>query len=196
MLLRTHSIHPFYNYCSVELPEHLSPTEDFDTSLLLANKQLLSQASDILYTLNTFTFTTPEPALWFLKRIGPTNLSKLRTANFILDTGESNQAFGVPREKLWRNLFEWLKPRHRLEHLAVSFRKWHHTSEERERVIKVLLSYRGVERVTVRRGGCISKPWVDILERVIMGREGERFMEVEEFNWSKLPGRGALVFRQ
>ena len=182
VLRRSDSIIPYYNYCSVELPEHMAVNENVDTSVLQVNKQIYEEASHVLYTENTFVFEAPEVALWWLKRIGP-SVARIRTAGFVLDSGEVSQAFGAVKEQLWRILFAWLKPRHHIQHFIISFRKWHQNHElrrERERVMLILLEYRGIEHVTIKRSNYIDKTGADFIERCMMLKEGETFQELED----------------
>ena len=199
LLRQPNSIIPNYNYCSIEVSEGLALNDNVDAPLLLVNKQLHAEASHVLYTENTFSFHDPHIALWFLKRIGPTNVARIRAAIFLLDTGEVNNAFGVPKEKLWRNLFAWLKSRHQLQSFVISFRNWqfdHEVTKERDQVMQVLFGYRGLKHVTVKKSEYLGRVWAERLERAMKMKEGERERELEE----AIPGKRAMkpgfVFRQ
>lgn len=193
-----YNISPTYNTGSVQVPEHLSQhNQNVDTSLLLVNKQLYTEASRILYAENTFSFTNPAIALWYLQRIGP-NLANLRSANFALDSGEANEAFGVRKEKLWLILFTWLKPRHRLQNLIISFRNWHHLRgyiEERNRVTLLLSKYRGLEKVSIKSSEVFSRDNADWLEKTMLQKEGETWPLLEEWNEDYERGRPAYRLR-
>ena len=200
LLRHPNSITPNYNYCSIEVSEDLALNDNIDASLLLVNKQLHAEASHILYTQNTFSFHSAEVAFWFLKRIGPINVARIRAVIFLLDTGEVNNAFRVPKERLWRNVFTWLKPRHHLQSFVISFRDWHHDHEaarERNEVIGVLFGYRGLQHVSVKKSEYFNKLWAGRLEMSMKMKEEERDREMGD---AGLPGKKSvkpeLVFRQ
>jgi hypothetical protein len=189
-------ISPTYNAGSVQVPERLTQdNQNIDTSLLLVNKQLYTEASRILYTENTFSFTNPAVALWFLQRIGP-NLANLRSANFALDSGEANEAFGVRKEKIWLILFTWLKPRHKLQNLVISFRNWRNIRDhivERDCVTLLLSSYRGLEQVIIKSLECSGRYDADCLKRAMLMKEGETWPGLEKMN--RDCGRGRSTYR-
>lgn len=193
-----YNISPAYNAGSVQVSEHLTQhNQNVDTSLLLVNKQLYTEASRILYAENTFSFSNPAIALWFLQRIGR-NLANLRSANFALDSGEANEAFGVRKERLWLILFTWLKPKHKLQNLVISFRNWRNVRDrivERDRVTLVLFNYRGLETVVIKSSEYFNRNNAVSLEKAMLMKEGDTWPQLERLNNECGRGRPAYRFR-
>ncbi|KAI9872603.1 MAG: hypothetical protein M1830_001425 [Pleopsidium flavum] len=122
-LVKGDMIQPYYNNGSIETVEADVQKQNYETSLLSVSKQINLEAANVLYGHNTFDFTQPRLALWFFRHIGDANLSKLRSVKFMLGSGDTHRS-EVMEERLWQELFAWLKPRHRFQELQVSFQHW------------------------------------------------------------------------
>ncbi len=116
-------IKPYYNHGSIETVEAEVQEQNHETSLLSVSKQINLEAADVLYGHNLFYFTQPRLALWFFRHIGDQNLSRLRSVKLMLGSSEM-RPFEVIEERLWQELFAWLKPRHRLQELHIDFQHW------------------------------------------------------------------------
>ncbi|MCJ1367881.1 hypothetical protein MMC16_007017 [Acarospora aff. strigata] len=132
-LIREYLIRPYYNNGSLETTEPNVQNPNYETSLLLASKQINQEAADVLYGHNIFIFTQPRPALWFFRHIGPSNLSKLRRVGLVLSSvpltslalgSTDTKPFDVVEERLWRELLAWLTPRQRFQVLEIDFEQW------------------------------------------------------------------------
>ncbi|MCJ1481928.1 hypothetical protein MMC06_002089 [Schaereria dolodes] len=124
VLLSDDHMLPFYNFGSLELPNHLLDADfsNIDVGLALSNKQLNIEGTDVLYGENTFDFSNADVAIWWFRRVGR-NVAKVRKAYFYLDCGEINH-LSVMKEKMWLNFFNWLAPRHQLKKVFISFEQW------------------------------------------------------------------------
>ena len=170
--MRNTSVFPFFNFGSVEIHHTLMNVEfdNIDISILLTNKQLSLEATDILYGQNVFEFTLVGVSSWWFKRIG-SNVGKVRMAGFHLNSGEFNQ-LPVMNDKMWLNLFNWLAPRHRLAEIYISFSEWQEfeayhadawtsidydvAADARARTLDVMESFRGLQCVEIRSGTFLS----------------------------------------
>jgi len=160
-------IAPYYNATSVEVEKPYMEWEDFDISLLLAaagNRALYEEMLTALYGKNCFEFSDPKLMLWWLKRIGDNNVSRLRDIRIYFNKGEYDDlALPVRVEKIWYSVVVYLKPRHQLQRLGASFSKWEHTGEEepditnpRLGVYRTLFSFRGLVTAQVVPGGFVN----------------------------------------
>ncbi|MCJ1375018.1 hypothetical protein MMC20_006252 [Loxospora ochrophaea] len=123
VLSRDYPIHPYYNQGSLEVPEYLVETPNVDLSILLVNKQLNKEASDLFYGENIFVLDKPIEALWWLRRIGG-SVTKVRRTVFHLSSGILDGHLNTWEERLWLNVITWIAPRHEIREIAVSFDKW------------------------------------------------------------------------
>ena len=183
-LERPDMVAPFYYAGSVELPEHLVTRPNIDVSLLLVNKQLHAEAADIFYGVNAFHFSQPQVALWWFQHIGPSNVERIRDAQFITNSFEFAD-FHLREERLWQNLFTWLAPRQKFEKISISFERWdeeglHWKGDvERDRVemarsesVYALCRFRGLRSVEIQGGDFLTKDEGLLLSRAMMLDEG------------------------
>ena len=69
-------------------------------------------------------------------------------------------------------------------------------TRERDQVVGVLFSYRGLQHVSVKRSGCINKVWAERLETYMKMKEGERDWEMGEAVPGKRAVKPGLLFHQ
>lgn len=166
---------PFYYTGSVELAAHLVTKPNIDISLLLVNKQLHAEAADALYGVNVFRFARPEIALWWLRHIGPSNVQRIRRAQFFMDSFE-HMNFHVREERLWHHVFAYLEPHQNLDAILVSFERWNHdgldwkeglemslVQSAREGALFTLLRFRGLQMVDIRGGEYLTHADIKVL---------------------------------
>lgn len=162
LLWRPWRVIPCYNCGSVVVPDYMAVEPDIDISLLLVNKQLHAESARVLYGLNHFRFLNPQLALWWFKRIGDINLSRVSAASFTVDA-EEDVGLQVREERLWLALFTFLQPRQGLKKLGISFDQW---NKEGFRLLK----FCDQDRIEGPRAQCLNKlaefrglQWVEFL---------------------------------
>ena len=183
-LKKPEMVAPFYYTGSVELPEHLVTRPNIDISLLLVNKQLHAEAADILYGVNAFHFSQPQVALWWFQHIGPSNVKRIRDAQFITNSFEYTD-FHVREERLWQILFTWLATRQKFEKISLSFERWNEEGLhwkgdlERDRVdlarsesVYALCRFRGLSSVEIQAGEFLKDEDAELLSEAMMLKEG------------------------
>jgi hypothetical protein len=99
---------------------------NLDLSLLWLNKDFNKVLSKFFYTHNVFVFNDARSCLWFLKRIGRTNLSQLTTVVFNLSSGyflsaANRSIFDMCEERLWCKVFSFLRHRHQIQKCTIRF---------------------------------------------------------------------------
>lgn len=126
---------PYYNNGSLEAIESEVQASNYDTSILSTSKQINQEAATLLYGQNIFYFKQPLVALWFFKHIGAQNLSKVRQVSLVLSSasleGTHRRRLDVVDERLWQEVFAWLKPRHRIDEIELNFSLWHNIDPPR-----------------------------------------------------------------
>lgn len=129
VLCRDWYLTTYYNTGSVEAIDKEVEFPSYDTSVLSTSKQINQEAATVLYGQNIFYFTRPHLALWFFAHIGAENLSKVRLVSLKMSSlpvdSMQRTPFDVVDERLWQEVFAWLKPRHRLEEMELNFSLWH-----------------------------------------------------------------------
>lgn len=174
------AVAPFYHTGCVELAEHLVTKPNIDISLLLVNKQLHAEAADALYGANAFRFSNPQLALWWFRHIGPTNVSRIRTAYFIMDSFD-HMNFYVREERLWQNVFTWLEQRQNFQVISLSFERWNEegmnwmtdfdidrVESARDGSMRALFKFRGLQSVKIRPGTFLNRGHMDDLSQAMM----------------------------
>lgn len=175
---------PFYFTGCLELPDYLVTKPNVDVSLLLVNKQLHVEAADILYGQNAFQFFDPRVARWWFQHIGPSNVSRIRSAHFILDAFE-HMNFFVREERLWHIFFTLLEPEQEFQEISISFERWteeglHWAADldrdriERARVgtVEALFRFRGLEKVDIIPGVFLNRKAARVLAEGMLLRKG------------------------
>lgn len=187
-------ITPYYYEGCVEGTDEETQRENFPIPMLIAlagkdNKKHYGEARDIFYGWNKWKFTDPKVSLWWLKHIS-SNVKSLRDIEILLSQGECRN--GTRKEKLWWNLLAWLKSRHSLKTVRVSFEKWDNRLVEGEHpsqyppvrdtrigVIMTLLAFRGLEWATVVPGDYVWVHDITLTEKAMVLRQGEYDFHVE-----------------
>lgn len=127
-LYRDQYITPYYNTGSLEATEMEVQVTNFDTSVLSTSKQINQEAAIVLYGENIFYFARPVLALWFFAHIGAANLSKVRLVSLEMSSvpfdSVQQRPFDIVDERLWQEVFAWLKPRQRFEEIELIFSLW------------------------------------------------------------------------
>ncbi|MCJ1466028.1 hypothetical protein MMC07_004647 [Pseudocyphellaria aurata] len=152
---------PYYYTGCVELPDYLVTNSNIDISLLLVNKQLHVEAADTLYGANAFQLSDAKVALWWFRHIGPSNVSRIRSAHFSMDAFWHTN-FQVREERYWQMVFSWLESRQRFATVSLSF-EWKtaglqsmralersRLEQAREGSIIALCGFRGLDSVEIR----------------------------------------------
>ena len=189
-------IRPYYNFGSLELPAHMANQENYPTvvAAFAGNADLVDQATTILYGVNEFQLRRADVALWWLKRIGPTNVSKLSCLSVSLDEGVADH-FGTRKEAVWRRAFSLLHERHRLYSLAIDFKDWtlQTTTEDglnsedgrvwgpRYAILRMLLQWRGLGDAEMEPGSFVTDDAADVLEDAVTMQPGETSGAVRKF---------------
>lgn len=142
--------------------------------LLRVNKYLNQFASKVYYSKNTFLFNDARSCFWFLKQIGPRNVSYIRNAVFNLSSGfflsmAHRSDSDICEERRWCQVFEFLKPNHGLRNCVIRFYEWNFidpredlSQMDKKRMTKgrldlvaILAGFRGMERVRIENDFCI-----------------------------------------
>ena len=193
LLVSNRKINPYYNFGSIEVPAHKSCRENYTTMIVAfaGNKELLDEATTILYGENVFELQRAKVSLWWLQRIGP-NISKLKHLRITVEEGVLDQ-FHTRLETLWSSIFYLLERKHKLQNLAVSFARWtlrvdntdgldpdKHSFvwEPRYEVLRSLLSFRGLDRVVVTPGPFVTEHFAEVLEETLILGPGQTNEEV------------------
>ena len=188
VLRNKNPIRPYYKFGALELPAHMATRENYPTvvAAFAGNAELVDQASTILYGENVFHLRDAKVALWWLKRIGRANVSRLRHLHVALDEGVADH-FGTRKEAVWRKAFAILHDRQRLSSLSVGFRGW--TTETgaedglngedvrvwgpRYAVLMMLLSWRGLHDVEMNWGAFVTSEDAEVLVNALVMEQGE-----------------------
>lgn len=193
LLVSNRKINPYYNFGSIEVPAHKSCRENYTTMIVAfaGNKELLDEATTILYGENVFELQRAKVSLWWLQRIGP-NISKLKHLKITVEEGVLDQ-FLTRLETLWSSIFYLLERKHKLQNLAVSFARWtlrvNNTDgldpdkhsfvwEPRYEVLRSLLSFRGLDRVVITPGPFVTEHFAEVLEEALLLGPGQTNEEV------------------
>ena len=193
LLVGNKKIKPYYNFGSLEVPAHKSCRENYTTMIVAfaGNKELLDEATTILYGENVFELQRAKVSLWWLQRIGP-NISKLKHLKITVEEGVLDQ-FLTRLETLWSAIFYLLERKHKLQSLAVSFARWTlHVNnadgldpdkhsfvwEPRYEVLRSLSSFRGLDRVVVTPGPFVTEHFAEVLEEALIMGPGQTNEEV------------------
>ena len=195
VLLSDKPIIPYWNLFALEVAEKDANVENY-TEMLAAfagNKELIDQATSILYGENSFHLRSARVSLWWLKRIG-SNISKIRRLAITVEEGVMD-GLGTRLEKIWASIFFLLQEKHRLLLLMVSFANWtnevssednldpiadDHIWEPRYNVVRSLLSFRGLEQVHILPGVYVTSDCTGIIEGALILGSGETNDDVLE----------------
>ena len=188
LLLSDEYIKPYWNFGSLEVADHISSRENFTTMIVAfaGNKELLDEATTILYGENEFSLEHGKVSLWWLKRIGP-NISKLKHLRIAVEEGVMDQ-FGTRYETPWVSIFYLLEKKQNLQSLAVNFAQWTmrihrddgldpedcpYVWEPRYDVLRSLLSFRGLDMAVVEPGPFVTERCADILQDALVMGPGQ-----------------------
>ena len=188
LLLSDEHIQPYWNFGSLEVAAHMSSRENFTTMIVAfaGNKELLDEATTILYGENEFSLEHAKVSLWWLKRIGP-NISKLKHLRIVVEEGVMDH-FGTRYETLWVSVFHLLEKKQNLQNLVVSFADWTmgicrddglnpedcpYIWEPRYDVLRSLLSFRGLDSAIVEPGPFVTDRCADILRDALVMEPGQ-----------------------
>ena len=181
-------IKPYYNFGALELPAHKATRENYPTvvAAFAGHAELVDQTTTILYGENSFHLRHAKVALWWLKRIGAANVSKLKDLYVTLDEGVADH-FGTRKETIWRHAFSLLHEHQQLYSLSVGFRGWTtQTSTEdglssedsrvwgpRYAVLRMLLQWRGLGDAEVHPGAFVTEEDANVLVNALVMQPGE-----------------------
>ncbi len=193
LLVSDRQIKPYWNLHSLEVPYQDSLTENYAPSLaaFAANSQLVDEATTILYGENTFNLSHARLALWWLRRIGPANVSKLK--QLIMHFEEGPMApFGIRIESTWYSVvlvLEAAQPQGLKFHLlALDFARWTEAIkpkgglnprldtevwEPRFGAVRTLFRFRGVGTAVVDEGEVINEYVAETLQRALVMAPGQ-----------------------
>ena len=190
------TIKPYYNFGSLELPAHMATRENYPTvvAAFAGYAELVDQTTTILYGENFFHLRDAQVALWWLKRIGSDNVSKLRYLFVIFDEGVADH-FGTRREAVWRRAFSILHDHQQLYNLSIGFQSWTmQTSSEdglnsedsrvwgpRYAILRMLLKWRGLLDAEIAPGAFVTSDYACVLANAVVMQPGETSAEVERF---------------
>lgn len=174
------------------------------------NKELMEEATTILYGENVFNIVNAKVALWWLNCIGG-NVSKIKSLLITVDEGVWEDGFNTRKEKCWASVFDLLKAHHKLQKLSVSFKHWtldvdkadgldpsHDADiyEPRYQLLADLLSFRGLKRAVITPGEFVSPQFAAVAKQALVMAPGqpstEEIIEVEED--LKLPPKPTYSF--
>ena len=205
------AIRPYYNFGALELPAHQATRENYATDVVAAftgDAALVEQVTTVLYGENDFHLRDAKIALWWLRRIGPANVSKLQYLSVALDEGVTDH-FGTRRETLWRQAFALLHRHQRLHSLAIGFQGWTMrtnsddglSSEDgrvwrpRYAILRMLLQWRGLEEAEMAPGGFVTREYARLLVDAVIMQPGETSGGVRRFeDLVKAPVRSKYSF--
>ena len=189
-------IRPFYSFGALELPAQLATRENYTgvVTAFAGNPELVDQSTTILYGENEFHLDDAKIAVWWLKRIGSTNISKLRHLRLSLDEGAADH-FGTRTETLWRQAFSLLHEHQQLHALTVCFRGWNMnkttedglSSEDRRvwgpryAVMRMLLQWRGLKKAEVKGGSFVTDYYAEVMVSALTMQPGETSDEIRKF---------------
>lgn len=193
MLVSDEPIKPFWNLGALEVAAEVSSKENFTTVLVAfaGNKELLDEATTILYGENSFKLQHAKVSLWWLKRIG-SNISKIKTLTILPEEGVMDR-FRTRFETLWYEIIHVLKVQHRLQYLQISFVNWTNRVDDRDgldpakivyilepryALIRTLLSFRGLGKAVIKPGEFVNKYCAGLLEVALVLDPGQTTREV------------------
>ena len=181
-------IEPYWNFGALEVPARRACKQNYPTivAAFAGDKELVDQTASILYGENVFNLQHARIALWWLRRIGPANVAKLRYLVVTVQEGVTD-VFGTRIETLWRRFFHLLHTNHKLDSLSVSFKRWtletgevdglgpHNQAvwEPRHIILRTLFAFRGLQRAVIERGSFVSRFRARTLERALVMAPGE-----------------------
>jgi hypothetical protein len=104
-----------------------------DLGLLGVNQCFRLMCSEMYYTPNDFLFNDARSCLWFLHKIGPLNISNIKRAAFNISSGfllsrEFRNGADKCEERVWCQVFAYLKSVHKLTECVVRFCDWDPTT--------------------------------------------------------------------
>ena len=194
-LINKKQIKPYYSFGSIEVAAHNAVEENYSNlpAAFAGNRELIEQTTTILYGENAFHLHHPKVALWWLQRLGPTNIPKLKYLAITLGEGVLDH-FLTRQETIWRKVFRLLLTNHNLLSLSVNFKHWtrrpcpedglgpesNHVLEARFAVLRTLFRFRGLERAVIRPGPFVGEVYAEILASALVLSEGETSEEIEE----------------
>ena len=189
-------IKPYYNFGALELPANKATRENYPTvaAAFAGDAELVDQTTTILYGENAFHLRHAKVALWWLKRIGAANVSKLKDLYVTLDEGVVDH-FGTRKETVWRHAFSLLHAHQRLDSLSVGFNGWTmQTSTEdglssedsrvwgpRYAVLRMLLQWRGLGDAEIVPGAFVTTEYANVLADAVVMQPGETSGDVRRF---------------
>ena len=182
-------ISPYWNLFAPEVAYEDAIVEPY-TEMLAAfagNKELLNQATTILYSENRFHLRSAKVSLWWLKRIG-SNISKIRHLTITVNEGVIDP-FNIRLEKVWSSIFFFLlQGKHNLQTLTVSFAEWTNEIDTKDNLdpaedvdiweprydlVRTLLKFRGLEQVRIVPGPYVTPTCAEIVEDALLLDPGE-----------------------
>ena len=195
LLVSDRPIQPYWNLGSLEVAYWDSRKENFAPALaaFACNRQLVNEATTILYGENLFELRHARVTLWWLKRIGA-NVRKLKHLDMSFEEGPIDP-FGIRSETLWYSIVLVLDAAQplKLRSLTLSFADWTdiiykddglnprvHTEvwEPRRGVVRTLFRWRGVGAAVVKKGPTINQYCADTLKRALGMAPGQTDQEI------------------
>ena len=191
VLVSNEPIKPYWNFGALAAHDEKPDKENYTTMVaaLAGNKKLVDEATTILYSENTFDLQHAKVALWWLKRIGPSNVSKIKRLKISVEEGEMDKVFGTRFETLWCSIFLLLQAQHKFQELEVSFANWTNPDgsspshpiyvwEPRVAVIRTLLSFRGLHRAIIVPGPFLPEWYADVIQDALVMSQGQTNADV------------------
>ena len=187
-LVSNKHISPYWNLFAPEVGFEDALVENY-TEMLAAfagNKELLDQATTILYSENRFHLKSAKISLWWLKRIG-SNISKIRHLTISVNEGVMDP-FNTRLETIWSSIFSLLQGKHNLRTLTVSFTGWTNEIDTKDHLdpledvdiwepryaaVRSLLDFRGLEYARIVPGPYVTPDCTEILEDALILGPGE-----------------------
>lgn len=204
LLLSDRQIKPYWNLGSLEVPDEDSRTENYAPALaaFACNRQLANEATTILYGENLFHLRHARLTLWWLHRISPTNVSKLKLLNISFEEGPMDP-FGIRVESTWYSVvlvLDAAQPALKLHLLALTFVRWTNAIEggldprldaevwePRFGVVRTLFRFRGVGVALVEQGEVINRYCAKTLQRALVMAPGQTDQAIRDVV-ARIPG--------
>lgn len=183
-------ITPYWNFGALEVPARKCRKQNYPTvvAAFAGNRELADQTATILYGENVFRLERVRIALWWLRRIGPANVARLRHLVVTVQEGITD-GFGTRAETLWLRAFLLLpREKQHLHSLWVDFQRWTFETnrsdglgprdrpvwEPRHILLRTLFGFRGLHRAVVVGGPFVSRLRAFVLQRAMVMAPGER----------------------
>ena len=182
-------IKPYWNFGALEVPARKCRKQNYPTvvAAFAGNRELAEQTATILYGENVFRLESARIAIWWLRRIGPANVTKLRHLVVTVQEGITD-TFGTRAETLWLRFFHLLpREKQHLHSLWVNFQRWTLETdrsdgfgprdrpvwEPRHILLRTLFGFRGLHRAVVVGGPFVARFRAHTLQRAMVMAPGE-----------------------